>query len=44
LAGELRKIRLSRLNGQRLRNAIIKVAKERFKHLLQQAKTATQYF
>lgn len=44
LAEELKKIRLSGLKGQRLRNAIIKVARERFKHLFQQAKTATQYF
>ncbi|MGB9853491.1 MAG: DUF5752 family protein [Candidatus Bathyarchaeales archaeon] len=44
LTEELRKIRLSGLNGQKLRNALIKVARERFKNLLQQAKTATQYF
>ncbi|MEM3055030.1 MAG: DUF5752 family protein [Candidatus Bathyarchaeia archaeon] len=44
LAEEFKKIRLSGLRGQMLRKAIVKVARERFKHLLPQIKTATQYF
>jgi len=44
LAEEFRKIRLLGLRGQRLREAIIKVVKEKLKFLAQQAKVATQYF
>ncbi len=44
LAEKLRKVRFSELKGEKLRKALVKVTKERLKHLLGQAKTATQYF
>ena len=43
LAKELKKVRLSKLKGEKLRESIVKVAKERFKKLSQQMQ-ATKYF
>lgn len=43
LAEQLKKIRLSRLKGEKLRKSIIKVAKERYRRLSQQIQ-ATKYF
>ncbi|MEM2937280.1 MAG: alpha-amylase [Candidatus Bathyarchaeia archaeon] len=44
LAEKFAKVRLSGLKGQKLRKAIIKVVRGRFKQLLRQVKAATQYF
>jgi len=43
LAKGLKKVRLSKLKGEKLRKSIVKVAKERFKELSQQMR-ATKYF
>jgi alpha-amylase len=43
LAKGLKKVRLSKLKGEKLRKSIVKVAKERFKELSQQMR-ATRYF
>jgi len=43
LAKELKKVRLSKLKGEKLRKSIAEIAKERFKKLSQQMQ-ATKYF
>ncbi|MEM2146998.1 MAG: DUF5752 family protein [Candidatus Bathyarchaeia archaeon] len=44
LAIKLKEVRNSKLKGQELRKALIKVTRERFTELVQQAKVATEYF
>ena len=44
LTKQLKKLRFSKLKGEKLRKEIIKVVKERFRELNQQAKAATGYF
>jgi alpha-amylase len=43
LAGQFKKIRLSRLKGEQLTEAVIKVAKERFDELSMQTQTTIRY-
>jgi len=44
LAEQLRKIRLSKLKGEKLRKSIVKVVNERFSELSMQMQTVTKYF
>ena len=44
LAKQLREIRLSRLKGEKLRKAIVRVVRKRFSELSKQVQLATQYF
>jgi len=40
----LRKIRLSKLKGEPLKESLVRVAKERFDELSKQMQTMTKYF
>ena len=44
LAKQLKEIRLSRLKGEKLRKAIVRVVRKRFSELSKQVQLATQYF
>jgi hypothetical protein len=44
LAGQLKKVRVSRPKGETLVEAVAKIIKERFEELSKQAQAATRYF
>lgn len=44
LTGQLKKVRLSKVKGETLRKALVKVVNERFKELSKQTQMATKYF
>jgi alpha-amylase len=44
MATELKKIRLAKMKGEKLRNALTKIARERFVELNKQLQTTTKYF
>jgi hypothetical protein len=44
LAGQLKKIKASKLKGESLRNALIEAVKDRYHELNRQAQAVTRYF